>query len=253
MLQALVLIVLRVRKLHSILESDSAHIEDRVSAAFLLIMLYGRCRFSDLQQVSKVSHDHDQSGGYMEISTRFHKTGRSAIKKTMLLPVIVPAVGVTGSNWIEVACQVFEETGRILSGDINGPLLRPPTSGGHGFCKRGVTSSECSRFLRGLLLGAMEVSNKNEPHMSSHSLKSTSLSWCSKFGLGDSDRSILGRHSSATSESSAIYARGLSAGPLRRFDGVLHSICVQEFTPDAPRSKYFKFPPPMPAPVATPR
>ena len=89
----------------------------------------------------------------------------------------------------------------------------------------------------------MDIINKDLIHVSGHSLKATSLSWSAKYGLGWSDRAILGRHQSHTNEATAIYSRDLSSGPVSRFSEVVAAIHNGQFCPDAPRSKYFPFPP----------
>ena len=57
--------------------------------------------------------------------------------------------------------------------------------------------------------------------------------------MGASDRAILGRHSSAYGESSAVYARDLAIGAVSRLQEVLKKICDGEFCPDAARSGYY--------------
>ena len=74
--------------------------------------------------------------------------------------------------------------------------------------------------------------------MSSYSLKATVLSWSSKTGMSAPDRAILGRHSSAYSESSAVYVRDVSSGAVSRLQGVILQIARGELLPDAALSGY---------------
>ena len=83
--------------------------------------------------------------------TSVHKTGRSASKKATLLPILCPAVGVTGSNWVNPALQAFDKVGLKFSGNIQGPLLRPPSHEGSFLCNRNVNATEVGRLLRGLI------------------------------------------------------------------------------------------------------
>ena len=172
----------------------------------------------------------------MEVSTRTHKTARTAAQKSRLLPIVLPAMGITGCEWISDARAAFEEYGLMFEGRIGGPFFRPPGMSGSAHCRRGLTSQEVTRFLR--LMLEDEESGHGDLRVSSHSLKATLLSWASKSGMSAADRAILGRHSSAYLESSAVYARDLAFGAVHRLQDVLRKIHCGEFLPDAPRSGY---------------
>eukprot|EP00435_Cladocopium_sp_Y103_P062159 s1782_g23.t1 len=247
--QAVVLTVQQVKMLHEILEDQSSDEFDRASAGYLLSAIYGRCRVSDLTHLEMVTHDHDSSFGFIELFTATHKTGRSAVRKTTLLPILIPAFGVTNTNWAEHAMRAFNKVGLEFSGRIQGPLLRPPSHEGPFLCRRSVTSSEVGKLLRGLIGLDVEIRDKQVAHVSSHSLKATGLAWCSRYGMSWPDRAILGRHQSHTNEAVAIYSRDLAVGPVTRFGEMLKAIHQGTFCPDAARSKYFPFPPVPPAGV----
>ena len=105
-------------------------------------------------------------------------------------------------------------------------------------CRRGLTSTERSKFLQ-LFLDEPCSSLAGGPILTSHGLKATGLSWCSKFGLSQPDKSILGRHVSATCESSAVYSRDLSTRSVALFQGIILDIFKGTFSPDAGRRNYF--------------
>ena len=235
--QALVLTVSQVKFLHEKLLDQTCNCVDRAIVAYLLIAFYGRCRHSDLQNVEEVVLDFGSEGGFMEVTTRTHKTARTVTQKSKLLPIVLPAVGITGCEWISGATVAFEDYGLRLEGHIAGPLFRPPGSSGEPHCKRGITSQEVTRFLR--LMLEDEASVQSDARVSSHSLKATVLSWASKACMSAPDRAILGRHSSAYGESSAVYARDLAIGAVSRLQEVIKNICSGEFCPDAARSGYF--------------
>ena len=237
--QALVLTVRQVLMLHELLDATECNVVDRAVAAYLLIALYGRYRHSDLQNIEDVFIDLGPEGGYLELTTRTHKTSRTVSQKSRLLPVVLPAIGVQGREWITAAKMAFESYGLRLEGHIGGPLFRPPGVNGDSHCKRGLTSQEVSRFLR-IMLGEKMAQNKESgPKLSSHSLKATVLSWAAKAGMAAQDKSILGRHVSAYADSSAVYARDLSIGAVSRLQDVIAQIHRGEFLPDAPRSGYY--------------
>ena len=252
--QAKVLTVSQVLRIHKALNDAHLHKVDRLAAAYILIALYGRCRHSDLEHVRSIHADFDERGGFLELFTAKHKTARAPALKAQLLPILVPATGVSGEVWATKAKEIFEEVGPSLSGLINGPLFPAPKRDAQAFCLRGVTSQEVSTLLRALV-GEPEPVRQSAragrfqavPTVSSHSLKATCLSWAAKYGLNPATRSVLGRHSSATNESQAIYARDLAIGPTRELQSVLQDIVLGRFMPDAPRSAYFAtFPPEIP-------
>ena len=237
--QALVLTVRQVLMLHELLEATECNVVDRAVAAYLLIALYGRCRHSDLQNIEDVFIDLGPEGGYLEITTRTHKTSRTVSQKSRLLPVVLPAIGVQGREWLTAAKMAFKDYGLSLEGHVGGPLFRPPGAEGNSHCKRGLTSQEVSRFLRVMLGEKIAHDKESGPKLSSHSLKATVLSWAAKAGMAAQDKSILGRHVSAYTDSSAVYARDLSIGAVSRLQEVIVQIHRGEFLPDAPRSGYY--------------
>ena len=61
--QAKILTVQQVNQLHNILTDDAAADYDKAAAGYLLLALYGRCRHSDLQNVSEIINDYSDEGG----------------------------------------------------------------------------------------------------------------------------------------------------------------------------------------------
>ena len=239
--QAVVLKVQEVLTLHSKLHDINANLFDRIGAGYLLLCLYGRCRHSDLVNVSHVTHDHNESWGFVEVFTRCHKTARGPVKKATFLPILVPAIGIDGVNWVSTLLELTGKCGLKFHDKVEGLILRPPTSASSEvLCQRSLTSGECGRLLRAMLGMSLERPGKGVLGVTSHSLKATGLSWASKFGLGEYDRAVLGRHSSTTSSASAIYARDLANPSVKKFQELLFAIKDKTFRPDAPRSLYFE-------------
>ena len=184
--------------------------------------------------------DLDTNGqGYVEVLTQSHKTAKCAAVKSRLLPVVAPTQGVCGSQWSDALFELRERCGLPQKVDIVGPLFPAPTRDGSGFTNRPLRSSEVTAWLRMILSRAPghDRGSHEEKHITSHSLKHTPLSWCSKFGLDDPTCNILGRHLTITSQK--IYAREVLASPLRKFEKVL--VCIQRktFKPDETRSGFF--------------
>ena len=237
--QAKVLTVQQVCLLHMLLENESKDIWDRALAGYTLVALYARARHSDLVHIAQAVSDFDHEGGFWELRTAVHKNSRSARKKSMLLPILIPCRGVSGTCWPITVCAIFREIGLELEGVINGPIFRPASKKG-GLCARGITSFEVTRFLNLAIHGVAEPSD--DIRLTSHSLKATSISWSSKYGLPASDKAILGRHSSSVNQSTAIYERDMSVRAVTLLQNVIDNIFERKFFPDAPRSEYFPRP-----------
>ena len=239
--QAAPLSVEQVKFLHCVLKDEHQHDMDRASAAYLLIAIYGRCRHSDLCFIQDAIPDFGPEGGFLELRATAHKTGRTAQRKAQLLPILIPAVGVTGEMWLDAATSAFQRVGLLLDGEVNGPIFRPPTSDSvDALCRRGLKSGEATNLLREFL--ALNADGRDLNAVSSHSCKATVLSWSSKFGLDEYTRSVLGRHVSATVSSSALYARDLCIEPVRKLQELIKQIATGVFRPDAPRSEFFGAP-----------
>ena len=245
------LTVEQVLRLHDLLRSSELHPYDRASVARILIALYGRRRHSDLQFVKRIEVDCSDSAGYVTIWTGHHKVGKAAKQKSLLLPILVPAESVDGLPWLLPALKAIESAGMDLSGDMEGPLLRAAASSTSAALRsRGVTSAELSLMLRAFLGLPAKREGGGARLPSSHSLKTTGLSWAAKYGLTPEVRATLGRHTYATASTQAIYSRDLAVEPVRQFASVLRHIACKQFMPDSLRSGYFPFPP-GPAALAT--
>ena len=79
----------QVTWLHGKLAASDTHPTDRAIVGYLLTALYGRCRHSDLSNVTRVVPDFDKHGGFIEIQTQTHKTAKTAANKAVLLPIVV--------------------------------------------------------------------------------------------------------------------------------------------------------------------
>ena len=238
--QALVLTVAQVKGLHIALSNESLHVMDRAVVAYLLFALYGRCRNSDLLMIHSIEKDFNEAGGFVIVRTSHHKTGRMAALKTRLMPIVIPARGVDGSIWVEKALNVLEAAGAAPDSPGEGPLLRAPAGEKFAFMERGLKASEVSCMLRKFVGAPEPVPGSQEPAVSSHSLKATTLSWCARFGTSPASRSLLGRHTSCLNETFAIYSRDLVCAPVVELQGVIDSICDGTFSPDCQRSEFFQ-------------
>lgn len=225
--------VQEVVHLHRMLQNAECNLVDRVLAGHFLHLIYSRSRWSDLLAVKNVFLDSTQS--YLEAEACIHKGAKTGETQSRLLPIVAPARGIFGDNWAKDYLAVREEAGLTLPTTEPEPMLRAPDKSGHAdWTGRYLTSGEGSAFLKMALKGVHLTSE--ERNLTSHSCKATGLSWCSKAGISDYDRSVLARHSSSTQASVAVYSRDLLSSSLRKFDLVINQIRTQTFHPDANRS-----------------
>ena len=229
--QAPALKVRMVLRLHEILSDPHGAYFDKFAAGALLFSIYGRCRVSDLRHVLKIIADfsHDGKHGFVEVLTEYHKTSQKDKKR--LLPIVAPAVGITGDNWaatfMELRSQSFPE-------GKPGPLLPAPKDmAAKTFTNRPIHSDEVTDILRLFLQSFPEASE-----LTSHSCKETILSRMAKVGAEKTVLDFLGRHV-GTITSSDIYARGAQSRPLRKLNMMLNQIRLGTFDPDTTRSGQF--------------
>ena len=225
------LTVAEVESLHHCLEDSTRRVVDRLLAGHLLHLLYARCRWSDLLAVQNLELDSDIK--YLELETQVHKGAKSTDMKSKLLPIVAPCLGVTSTNWAQLYIDLRLQAGLDGPGVKPGHMMPAPDGiSGDAWLDRYVTSEEGADFLR-LLLQRKKVVGRR---ISTHSMKSTAISWTSKFGLSVETRAILARHSSSLSNPTILYSRDIISAALREFDMVLTAIRSRAFEPDRTRS-----------------
>ncbi|CAK9113933.1 Protein-lysine methyltransferase METTL21B [Durusdinium trenchii] len=233
--QARPLKVYEVLALHHISRDETRALADRVMASNIVMMVYGRCRNSDVQHVYEVLHDHANENGFFEFTTQHHKGSKSAQKKARLMPVLIDTMGIVDGGWIQTWISVRKEAGLATSGLVDGALVPAPFFGKElCWSRRPMRTEETTAVLRNLL-------HCNDELLTSHSLKATALSWASKAGVPREVRQVLGRHTSAVEGSDTFYSRDLCVEPVRALARVCRLIRDGLFHPDSDRSNYFSF------------
>ena len=226
--------VKELKILHAVLESQSEEMWDRLMAGATLCAVYSRSRWGDLQHSEAMAADPNHwEPAYIEFTVRDHKTKRANAWSEGFLPAVALATGVTPENWGRTWLVVRA----CIHGDISAGFPVMPAPGGDDLAtKRPISSDEMGKWVRMLLVrhGADLQGRK----ISSHSCKSTMLSYMAKFGCDITTREILGGHVSHL-KSVLTYSRDALAGPLRELEKVLLSIRQQQFNPDASRSGRF--------------
>jgi len=220
-----------VLKLHSILEDCNEHLGDRVMTGHILHLIYSRSRWSDLCHVTNLYIDHDQR--FLELTTRDHKGARSAELKSRLLPLVAPCKGITQDLWAVTYMKVRKLCNLSTPTVDPEPMMRAPMNlEATLWSKRALTSEEGADFIRRIL----KTPKTLERRLSTHSCKSTMISWTAKYGLSDSSRAVLARHMACVSASTAVYSRDLLSPILCELETMLQAMRCEMFHPDRSRS-----------------
>lgn len=167
--------VSEVLHFHRILDSDEKHILDRIAAGNTLVMIYGRCRASDLSFIRTLKLDYTDDAGYLELGTQHHKTAKKAALKMKLLPIVLPVVGINGANWVKTLIELRKKTGLACDDLHNAPWWPAPTSvdGDNIVWRlRPISSDEIATWMNARL-----GTSGSDRHIGSHSAKATCLSW----------------------------------------------------------------------------
>ena len=238
--QARPLTVTEVTCLEELLKDASLDAFDRYAAGAFLYALYGRCRWSDLRKVAHYVLDINTSGsktiGYLEFSTFSHKTAAQVARHGLPLPLVAPIWGLTHPCWALEWVKVAKQVGINFDDEFDGPILPAPNKCGD-WGTRSVTASEASKWLAELL----QQSTSNLEHVTSHSLKCTTLSWLAKAGTEPHYRLLLGQNSTQKG-SLETYSRDVLSAPLRALDEVLRQIRIGALHPDFTRSGHIQEP-----------
>eukprot|EP00435_Cladocopium_sp_Y103_P051567 s3063_g16.t1 len=220
--------------LHTVLQDVHSDVWDRTMAGAALCAIYSRSRWGDLQHAEEMIADPDVwNPAFIEFTVREHKTKRAGAWAEGYLPAVALAQGVTSDNWGSVWFAVRSQLEAEVSQGF--PIMPAPNADAQP-TKRPLTTSEAGNWIR-LLLERMGH-NLDGRRITSHSCKSTTLSYAAKYGLDISVRELLGGHVSHY-KSVLCYSRDGLAEPLRQLAWVLQSIREQWFFPDASRSGRF--------------
>jgi hypothetical protein len=196
---------------------------DRIFVGHLLHMLYARARFCDLLAVTELFMDEEEA--YIELGTTLHKGARSMDARSKLLPLVAPAAGIKGDNWAKSYMALRRKAGLKSPDKEPVPMLLAPKRGVSGWDDRYITSQEMNQFIKKLFAdGGRPIAGRK---LTTHSMKATGLSWCSKMGVPQEHRAIL---------ATVLYSRDLLSSALRSFEAILGAIREQTFQSDKSRS-----------------
>ena len=206
---------------------------DKYLLGATLFCLYSRSRWSDVQHLDQLWIDRSELNGeifgFLESRTVFHKTATTLKKKKIFMPIVCPILGITNIDWTSEWIRAMTDLGVELTAVPFGALCRAPNADG-SLCRRSCTSDEIGIFLNRFL----KLSKDNS--VSSHSMKHTTLAWCSAYGMDEPSRTLLGHHELQGSKSMAVYSRDMLTRPLQAYCAMLTNIRGDHFRPDESRT-----------------
>ena len=235
--QASPFLVSELRELHRILESVDEDVWCRYFAGSVLLAVYSRSRWSDLQHGQRLILDYDtvddvKTLAFLEIHVFNHKTRKSTAFRNVFLPAIALGRGVSADHWASTWVSLREQLEIGL--ELIFPVMPAPTSH-RAPSKRPLSTEEMKKWLN-WMLGREQLDDGRR--LTSHSCKATCLSYLSKHGASWEDRAILGGHCMGHS-STITYSRDAMARPLMVLEGMLSDVRRNVFLPDATRSGRF--------------
>ena len=164
-----------IRKIHQMIEDTSAPLGNRVYCGHLLHLLYSRSSWSDLQSVQGLFVDEDER--CIEVTTKSHKGARSAETKPRLLPIVAPCQGVTNTNWVTTCLKVRKLADLENPLTKAGPMLQVAlTDDAQSWSEWALSSAEGSEH-------SLSAPKTDCRRISTHSLKSTLMSWAAYQNL----------------------------------------------------------------------
>ena len=205
--------------LHNILE-HGANPTDRIGAGCFLVATYARARWSDLRFVHHIKYDGYKRNATFDIYTAEHKTSSVGLRRQQFLPMVVPAEGIGGDDWLGTWIKLMKEAGCDWERVPFGPLLPAPKGEGE-WCARPLSTSEAAVWLRKLLEGLPRAEE-----IKAHSMKTTLCVWAARAGFSKEHRAILSHHSSALHGSDVVYSRDLQTGAILRLQMLLRKIRI---------------------------
>eukprot|EP00435_Cladocopium_sp_Y103_P046445 s735_g13.t1 len=233
-IQASPLKVTELKRIHNLLYScDDLWV--RMFCGALLMSTYCRARWGDLMRSESVILDHDCKGQltYLEARTGRHKTMRSQLHRHQFLPMVAPCVGIDGKNW----GLVWLEVRAALKVEWPPEGLVMPAPGMQGqVTGRPLETQECAAWLKKIVSNSEVDTNRR---ISSHSLKSTFLSYAAKRGIGIPERLQLGYHTS-NFQMGMVYSRDGAAASILVLERLIKEIHMGQFDPDDTRSGRIK-------------
>ena len=205
-----------------------------VVVGHILFCIYSCARWADSVRLIEINEYHRGRIYIIETATEHHKTAITDEARALFLPYLCLGAGlVEGHPWSlgwMAARQIFK-VGRPHTW----AAITSWSDKTRKFTSTPMSSTESTLWLREVL---EEVGFKPEDtaRVSSHSLKSTLLSWAAKSGkFSDPQRRQMGHHYDPQDKSMLVYSRDSYAPIAVAVRLMLDDITAGRFNPDLPR------------------
>ena len=232
--QASPFLVQELKTLHAIVIDEARNIWDRIFSGSVLVAVYSRSRWSDLQQSSKMILDRDASGqlAFLEFIIEEHKCVGASVFRNSHLHAVAPCLGVVDDSWADKWLMCRSSMDLVVGAS---PVMPAPNISGAP-TSRPLSTAEMKLWAHQLLQS--DGHTLESRRVTSHSCKTTMLSFSAKYGIEWTDRMVLGGHV-AHLKSVITYSRDSLARPLQLMANMLQCIRNGRFQPDNTRSGRF--------------
>ena len=204
----------------------------RTVVGFLLFCIYACSRFGEAAKGSNADLEFQTAKETLliELTLRNYKTA-TGDRKGVLLPLIASGNGLHRWSWGMAWRQA-----RIDSGAAAGNYVMPADDQqSKGWRSRRMSTAEGSFWVKDVLTHLGMPSAEAEKY-STHSLKSTCLSWAAKSGIMTvQERLWLGHHQNEEGKMAITYARDALVAVLIKLKRIIDSIRDGYFDPDLSR------------------
>ena len=202
-------------------------------AGFMLFCMFCAARFGDAAKATGMSVDQSGRVFLMETAMFGCKTAAKAEEKRTLLPLI--SLGHLfndepwGARWMEARESMGLTEHEILMPAWDDTKER--------WLTRAMTSAEGGAWLQDLLVAA-EVTPEEASKFTTHSLKSTPLTWAARSGqFTIPERRLMGHRVGRDESMVVTYSRDAMAPILGKLQGLIDRIRAGTFDPDEARSR----------------
>ena len=142
------ILVSQVKRLELLTDSDESALVNIVGG--ILVALYSRSRWMDLQRASSLELDAPEGVTYFgntfyQLNTSEYKTSKSGGKSRLILPLTLPIFSLSGCHWFQNWLAARDRLGLPVQGAITPPLIR--SLGAQGDTPRPFNTSEVNAIL----------------------------------------------------------------------------------------------------------
>ncbi len=206
----------------------------RIVAGFALFCVGGRLRHGDATRIMKepviepeAVMKHGRGHGFIEAERGVTKTNQTRARKRWKVPMVSHSWRLSteewGPTWLKLRAKAK------LNAATDGTLLPRCGPDWSLVPRTRMTSDTMTLLLREIV--AMSEPDLDMSRITSHSMKTTLLSWVCNSGLSDDARRALGGHSKPGDDMVRLYGRDFLAEPMRQLAHVLLWVADGDFDP----------------------